>query len=65
MNVKRIKLPYGISNFKMLVRDEYHYIDKTKYIEQLEENPERYIFFLRPRRFGKSLFVSQLRYYYG
>jgi len=65
MNTKRIKLPYGISNFKMLVRDGYHYVDKTKYIEQLEENPERYIFFLRPRRFGKSFFVSQLRYYYG
>jgi len=65
MNTKRINLPYGISNFKMLVRDGYYYIDKTKYIEQLEKKPERYIFFLRPRRFGKSLFVSQLRYYYG
>jgi len=65
MNAKRIKLPYGISNFERLVRDKYYYIDKTKYIEQLEENPEPYIFFLRPRRFGKSLLVSQLRYYYG
>ncbi|ETR67291.1 MAG: AAA-ATPase-like protein, partial [Candidatus Magnetoglobus multicellularis str. Araruama] len=65
MNTKRIKLPYGISNFNRLVRDKYYYIDKTKYIEQLEENPEPYIFFLRPRRFGKSLLVSQLRYYYG
>jgi hypothetical protein len=65
MNNQRIRLPYGISNFQILVRDGYHFIDKTNYIEQLEENPERYIFFLRPRRFGKSLFVSQLRYYYG
>ena len=65
MNIKRIKLPYGISNFKRLVRDNYYYIDKTKYIEQIENNPEPYIFFLRPRRFGKSLFVSQLLYYYG
>jgi hypothetical protein len=65
MNTQRIRLPYGISNFQILVRDGYHFIDKTNYIEQLEENPERYIFFLRPRRFGKSLFVSQLRYYYG
>ena len=62
---KRVKLSYGVSNFNMLVRDKYYYVDKTKYIEQLEENPERYIFFLRPRRFGKSLLVSQLRYYYG
>ncbi|MBF0449693.1 MAG: AAA family ATPase [Candidatus Magnetomorum sp.] len=65
MNTQRIKLPYGISNFKRLVRDGYHYVDKTKYIEHLEESDEPYFFFLRPRRFGKSLFVSQLRYYYG
>ena len=65
MNSKRIKLPYGISNFKRLVRDDYYYVDKTKYIEQIEESDEPYIFFLRPRRFGKSLLVSKLRYYYG
>jgi hypothetical protein len=65
MNTKRIRLPYGISNFQRLVRDGYYFIDKSNYIEKLEENPEPYIFFLRPRRFGKSLFVSQLRYYYG
>ncbi len=62
---KKIRLPYGISNFERLVRDGYHYIDKTKYIERIEEADEPYIFLLRPRRFGKSLFVSQLRYYYG
>ena len=65
MEAKRIKLPYGISNFERLVRDNYYYVDKTKYIEKLEQRDEPYIFFLRPRRFGKSLFVSQLRYYYG
>ena len=40
-------------------------MDKTRYIEQLENEPAPYIFFLRPRRFGKTLFVSMLRYYYG
>jgi hypothetical protein len=65
MENKKIKLPYGVSNFKRLIRDGYYYIDKTRYIEQLEDNPEPYIFFLRPRRFGKSLLVSQLRHYYG
>jgi len=60
-----IKLPYGVSNFKRLVRDKYYYVDKTKLIEEIEESSEPYIFFLRPRRFGKSLLVSQLRYYYG
>ena len=63
--MKKIKLPYGISNFKRLITDGYYYIDKTKYIEQFESCNEPYMFFLRPRRFGKSLFVSQLRYYYG
>ena len=60
-----MKLPYGISNFARLIEDGYHYVDKTHYIEQLENEPAPYLFFLRPRRFGKSLFVSMLSYYYG
>ncbi len=60
-----IKLPYGISNFARLIEDGYYYVDKTHYIEQLENESAPYIFFLRPRRFGKSLFVSMLSYYYG
>ncbi len=60
-----MKLPYGISNFARLIEDGYAYVDKTGYIEQLENEPAPYIFFLRPRRFGKSLFVSMLSYYYG
>ena len=60
-----MKLPYGISNFAMLVRNQYYFVDKTYYLEYLENADEKYIFFLRPRRFGKSLFVSLLEYYYG
>ncbi len=60
-----MKLPYGISNFARLIEDGYYYVDKTHYIEQLENEPAPYLFFLRPRRFGKSLFVSMLSYYYG
>jgi len=60
-----IKLPYGISNFDNLITQGYHYVDKTDYIEKLENIPDRYIFYLRPRKFGKSLFVSLLQYYYG
>ncbi len=60
-----MKIPYGISNFKSLSLGNYYYVDKTKYIEVLENYGENYIFFLRPRRFGKSLFVSMLNYYYG
>lgn len=58
------KIPYGISNFKLLKTENYLYIDKTRYIEILENLNERYVIFLRPRRFGKSLFLSTLQYYY-
>ena len=60
-----IRIPYGISNFETLVTDNYHYVDRTSYIEKLEKTGERYIFLVRPRRFGKSLFISTLQYYYG
>lgn len=58
------KLPYGISNFKNLIEDKYLYIDKTEYIKKLEDFHSPYIIFLRPRRFGKSLFTSVLANYY-
>ena len=58
------KLPYGISNFENLIVNDYYYVDKTRYIEKLENLPERYIMFLRPRKFGKTLFTSTIEYYY-
>lgn len=58
------KLPYGISNYETLIEDNYIFIDKTKHIEILENSHAPYIFFLRPRRFGKSLFTSVLENYY-
>lgn len=58
------KVPYGISNFKALIEGNYVYVDKTEFIEKLENHPSPYIFFLRPRRFGKSLFTSVLANYY-
>jgi hypothetical protein len=59
------KIPYGISYFPTMSTEGYYYVDRTRYIEQLEEGGEKYLFFLRPRRFGKSLFVSMLHHYYG
>ncbi len=59
------RIPYGISNFKKLIEEDFSYVDKTKYIEILENLNEQYILFLRPRRFGKSLFISTLEYYYA
>ena len=58
------KIIYGISNYKMAREDNYLYIDKTPFIEKLENLNEKYLIFLRPRRFGKSLFLSTLQYYY-
>ena len=55
-------IPYTISNFKKLITENHYYVDKTKYIAELEKV---YIpVFLRPRRFGKTLFTEMLRYYY-
>ena len=62
---KVMKIPYGESNFREVALGKFYYIDKTQYIETLEDADEKYVFFLRPRRFGKSLFVSMLEYYYG
>ncbi|MCK6604009.1 MAG: ATP-binding protein [Ignavibacteriaceae bacterium] len=59
------KIPYGISNFEKLIYDNYYFVDKTKYIEVIENLNEPNLFFLRPRKFGKSLFISVLQYYYG
>ena len=58
------KMPYGISNYEELVNDNYYYVDKTMYIEKLENLAEKRIMFLRPRKFGKTLFTSTLEYYY-
>ena len=59
------KIIYGESNFKKIkINNDYLYIDKTKHIEKLENINESYMIFLRPRRFGKSLFLSTLQYYY-
>ena len=58
------KLPYGISDYERLIENDYYYVDKTMYIEKLENIAEPYIMFLRPRKFGKTLFTSVLENYY-
>ena len=58
------KLPYGISDYERLAENDYYYVDKTFYIEKLENIAEPYIMFLRPRKFGKTLFTSTLENYY-
>ena len=58
------KLPYGISDYERIITNNYYYVDKTKYIEILENMPQPYIMFLRPRKFGKTLFTSTIENYY-
>ena len=59
-----IHIGYGKAHFPDIIKDETYYIDRTDYIERLEKSKESYVIFLRPRRFGKSLWVSILRHYY-
>ena len=60
-NVKRI--PYGIANFVEVAEQNMYYVDKTMYLPLLEDQPSN-LFLIRPRRFGKSIFLSMLRAYY-
>ena len=58
-----LKIPYGIADFKRIRNEGWYYVDKTEYLAKLEER-DSFVFFVRPRRFGKSLFVDMLRLYY-
>jgi hypothetical protein len=60
-----IKLPYGQSDFKALIEEGYFYQDRTQFVEILEKWHSKFPVFLRPRRFGKSLFIMMLQHYYG
>lgn len=60
-DIKRI--PYGISSFTEVVEQNQYYVDKTMYLPLLEQQPSN-LFLVRPRRFGKSIFLSMLKAYY-
>ena len=59
----RKRLPYGMMNFAVIRREDYYYVDKTRFIPMIEE-ADRFFFFIRPRRFGKSLTLNVLQHYY-
>jgi hypothetical protein len=56
-------IPYGIADFRDFRIKNLYYVDKTRFIRNIE-NKGSFLFFIRPRRFGKSLFLSMLEYYY-
>ena len=57
------EIPYGVADFVTIVEQNIYYVDKTMYIPELEKQA-RNLFFIRPRRFGKSVFLSMLHAYY-
>ena len=68
MNERTVKeetklIPYGMMNFVAIREDNFYYVDKTRFIEKIER-ANRFFFFIRPRRFGKTLTMSMLHHYY-
>lgn len=57
------RIPYGISDFRQLREERKYYVDKTMYLPRMEE-VSNFLFCIRPRRFGKSVLLSMMRYYY-
>lgn len=57
------QVPYGVSDFVMVRERNLYYVDKTMFLSLLEQQPDN-VFYIRPRRFGKSLFISMMRAYY-
>ena len=62
--MRKPKLPTGIDNFKKIRNGNYYYVDKTSLIEQILNNGSEVTLFTRPRRFGKSLNMSMIQYFF-
>ena len=61
--LRRKRIPYGMMNFAVIRRDDCYYVDKIRFIPMIEE-ADKFFFFIRPCRFGKSLTVNMLPNYY-
>jgi hypothetical protein len=62
--MKMKKLPIGISDFKDIVTSAYYYVDKTLFIKDILDKGDKILLIPRPRRFGKTLNLSMLKYFY-
>ena len=58
------KIPIGIDDLKKIRENDIYYIDKTKYIEEIGKNVGKTLLFTKPRRFGKTLNMSMLKYFF-
>ena len=61
--IYRKRIPYGMQNFEDVILEDCYYVDKTPFIEDIEDS-NKYFFYIRPRRFGKTLTLSMLENYY-
>ena len=61
--IYRKRIPYGLQNFEDVMKRDCYYVDKTPFIEDIEDS-NMYFFYIRPRRFGKTLTLSMLENYY-
>ena len=62
--MRKKAIPVGIEDFKELIQDEYYYVDKTLLIDEMLMNKSKVTLFTRPRRFGKTLNMSMLKYFF-
>jgi hypothetical protein len=60
---KMKKIPYGLTDYEKIITGGYYYVDKTSFLRDVED-AGNFLFFIRPRRFGKSLFLSVMETYY-
>ena len=58
------RIPIGLSDFKELIEENYYYFDKTKFIDEIIQDGAQVKLFTRPRRFGKTLNMSMLKYFF-
>ena len=59
------RIPIGIENFRKIMKEDFYYVDKTKFIDELIYDGSQVKLFTRPRRFGKTLNMSMLKYFFG
>nr|WP_315048803.1 AAA family ATPase [uncultured Leptotrichia sp.] len=64
MKTRKKRLPIGVSDFKEIITKDYYYFDKTKFIENILDDGSKVKLFTRPRRFGKTLNISMLKYFF-
>lgn len=61
---EKIKLPVGSDDFKRIREENYYFVDKTRFIKELLDEHSEVTLITRPRRFGKSLAMSMLKYFF-